>query len=349
MSSLRLSETDIVGSVRQRVSLYAIISDVQYRQMSNGGDMVTFKMLDKECSRGCTSFVVTPELKEKLEALKGKVCHIMFDVKPYDKGEDGISCILYEIDEAIVNEEDGLDFATFVPCVEHLELYAEWLNNLLATYSRDTIYGDIAIRLLNKYWDTFSILPAASSYHHDIRGGLLQHSVSVAMISMGMYDKYRLIYGDDLINPALLAAGALIHDIGKCFELEDTGVGKAQYSVSSITENHTTRGILEVDRIANELGYTGYKEVAELEHLIASHHGRVDTGAIMEPTSPEAMIVSVADDLDSRINRIFKWLGAEHNVAKSEWYSGGLVKMSKGLSYAEAVQSYRDFITSIGL
>jgi 3'-5' exoribonuclease len=44
--------------------------------------------------------------------------------------------------------------------------------------------------------------------------------------------------------------------------------------------------------------------LTQLEHLIVSHHGSREFGSPIEPMTIEAFILSMADDLDAKINQI---------------------------------------------
>lgn len=328
----RLAEVNVVNNIGNRIGIAAIIRKVKYSQMRNGGDMVTFEMADKDAVRLCTSFTVSGTLREKLEAAGGKVFGITVDVKPYDKGEDKLSCILYDI----VELTEGYSYNTFVESVENLQFYADTMGGFLND-CYDTIYGRITTALIQKYWDKISSMPAASSMHHALRGGLLQHSVSVAMTSAKIATTYNELYGGEACNVKLVICGALIHDVGKVFELSCDSNGETEYSESAAIENHTMRGILEIDRVATELGYKGFDEVAELQHIVASHHGKAEFGASITPRMTEAIIVSMADDLDAKINRFYKKLGnAEGKAQASEWTASGIEVYYRGVSSNEA-------------
>ena len=41
-----------------------------------------------------------------------------------------------------------------------------------------------------------------------------------------------------------------------------------------------------------------------LEHLIVSHHGRREWGSPIEPSTPEAFVLHLIDNLDSKLNQL---------------------------------------------
>ena len=146
-------------------------------------------------------------------------------------------------------------------------------------------------------WDKFKIWPAAVSLHHAYTGGLLEHSVSVALGAKNMaahYSDFKIPVDSDL-----LIAGALLHDIGKIEAYKNTI--PPQVAISGNIIEHVS------------LGYAMFKNFADTEnldenislalaHIILSHHGKLEFGSPVLPETPEAMIVSAADDIDFKLS-----------------------------------------------
>ncbi len=59
----------------------------------------------------------------------------------------------------------------------------------------------------------FSTAPAAKALHHVYLGGLMEHSLSMARLARMASDNY------DMVNRDLLLTGAILHDLGKVYEL----------------------------------------------------------------------------------------------------------------------------------
>ncbi len=146
-------------------------------------------------------------------------------------------------------------------------------------------------------WDKFQSWPAAASIHHAYTHGLLEHSVSVALGALDLAKHYSE-FGIPL-NTDLITAGALLHDIGK------TEVYSPMPSPSMNLAGNV------IDHIA--IGHHIFMKFAELEklddditmaiaHIILSHHGRREFGSPVLPATPEAMIVSAADDIDFKLS-----------------------------------------------
>ncbi|MBQ7562183.1 MAG: HD domain-containing protein [Synergistaceae bacterium] len=147
-------------------------------------------------------------------------------------------------------------------------------------------------------WDKFKTWPGAISIHHAYMNGLLEHSVSMTMAARDLAKHYHENFKIP-VNIDLVIAGALIHDIGK---LES-------YNLTP-TPQMTLDGNV-IDHIV--LGYNLFRKLAEIEnldenitrslgHIIISHHGLREYGSPVLPATPEAIIVSAADDLDFKLN-----------------------------------------------
>ena len=136
--------------------------------------------------------------------------------------------------------------------------------------------------------------PAAKSMHHAYAGGLLEHLLSVAGLCMHMADHY-----PDMDRQALLA-GALLHDIGKLDEL--SGPLATDYTDEGRMLGHIAQGLIMLEPFLQKSGLE--PELAmHFKHLVASHHGEREYGAITVPATPEAFALHFADNMDAKVNQ----------------------------------------------
>lgn len=142
--------------------------------------------------------------------------------------------------------------------------------------------------------------PAAQTIHHAYRGGLLEHILSMATAGKALAAHYGA-------REDLVVAGALIHDIGKLQELS-YDQGAIGYTRDGNLVGHVVLGVVMVRDTARGIGGFPEELRAELEHLVASHHGAKDKGAPVEPKSVEAFILSAVDDLDAKLHQVRKAL-----------------------------------------
>lgn len=143
-------------------------------------------------------------------------------------------------------------------------------------------------------WEAFKTSTGAIRVHHAYLHGLIEHSVSVARIAKGMVDSTLNKYNRDLV-----IVGGLLHDIGKIKEY-NTDI-TFSLSKEGLLLTHHVIGYTMVVEKAKELGIP-QEVIDEVGHIILSHHGKLEHGAVVIPTTPEALIVHHADALDAHLN-----------------------------------------------
>ncbi len=153
-----------------------------------------------------------------------------------------------------------------------------------------------AIFFRHGLWKDFKTWPAAVSLHHAYVGGLLEHSLSVARGAKALAEHY--ISRKTPVDLDLVIAGALLHDLGKLETYVLTPV--PQMTISGNVAEHIVAGYHRFMSLAEQEGLDRNIALA-LGHIIVSHHGRREYGSPVLPSTPEAMIVSAADDLDFKV------------------------------------------------
>ena len=150
--------------------------------------------------------------------------------------------------------------------------------------------------------ERFRVAPAARSMHHAFRSGLLEHTVSVAEIA-------RLLSGHYDLDNDLVIAGALLHDLGKIWELE---IGPSiEYTDDGRLIGHLPMETLFVEKKIGELENFPRETRRQLLHILLSHHGEYGFGSPRRPKTPEALLVHTADNLDSKMAGMLEAIAAE--------------------------------------
>ncbi|MCA9278228.1 MAG: HD domain-containing protein [Phycisphaeraceae bacterium] len=139
--------------------------------------------------------------------------------------------------------------------------------------------------------------PAAKSMHHAVVSGLLEHTLNLLRLADAVCPLY------PGINRDIVMMGLFIHDLGKTSELSMTG--GFDYTDRGNLVGHIGDGLLMLrDKVRTaEAGFGGplpENAVLALEHIIASHHGVPEYGAMKLPSTPEAVLVSNLDNLDAK-------------------------------------------------
>lgn len=162
-----------------------------------------------------------------------------------------------------------------------------------------------------EFLPVFANAPAARVMHHAYIGGLLEHTLSMATIAGYLSKHY------PYVNKDLLIAGVLLHDMGKAHEY-DTGPA-FNFTDDGRLVGHVVRAIVMVEQGVHELGGFQHEEVRLLVHMIASHHGRNEWGAPVEPKTLEAILLHQIDMIDSRAQGYYDHLRSD--IGGSLWTS----------------------------
>jgi 3'-5' exoribonuclease len=156
--------------------------------------------------------------------------------------------------------------------------------------------------------------PAAKTIHHAYRGGLVEHITSIVEVMVLISKQY------PFLNRDLLIFGAIYHDLGKIFEL-DIAEG-IHYTQSGRLVGHMVLATEMVDKYSASIADFPADTRDVLKHIILSHHGKLEYGSPKLPMLPEAIVVNMIDDLDSKMNTLYHFLKNEvQNVPATEKWS----------------------------
>lgn len=141
---------------------------------------------------------------------------------------------------------------------------------------------------------------AGRTMHHDYIGGLLEHTLGMVKSCQAIGTVY------PQLDEELLVCAAAVHDIGKLIEFQTNSLGAVEYTAEGQLLGHITYGIIMIDRIASKCVPYNPERLMLLEHMVASHHERVEWGAIKNPCTPEAIVLASLDNIDAKINMVDK-------------------------------------------
>lgn len=225
-------------------------------------------------------------LQDVLESPQGKVFEITGDIDQFN-GEN-------QIKVKTINLSDNQDVKDLIPAIDHdYEQLQNVCKKLVSSIQSDK-YRVITEKVLfaPDIWELFITKVAGYTMHHSKFGGLLQHSVGVAMASRQLAQ----LYPD--IDISLVLSGALLHDIGKCYCYTNFEDG-LDYTDDGKLFDHIVLGIKILYDKTKDLDDTYKQELEQIEHIIVSHHGQLQFGSPKEPVTIEAKVVSMCDGLDA--------------------------------------------------
>lgn len=159
--------------------------------------------------------------------------------------------------------------------------------------------------------------PGAKRMHHAYLGGLLEHIVSLCRLAERVVAHY------PSLNRDLLLTGAILHDLGKIDELSyPIEEGEARAIDISTPGRLLGHIVLELELLSRRMdAIAGFPEELRrlVQHLIVSHHGRLEFGSPVPPLFLEAVVLHYLDDLDSKIEAIQSALAAEPDAEWTSW------------------------------
>jgi 3'-5' exoribonuclease len=146
----------------------------------------------------------------------------------------------------------------------------------------------------SELWAGYREAPAARHYHQAYRHGLLEHCLGVAQAVSAISATFTGIDRDVAVS------GALLHDIGKLEAYTDdpdnvelTDAGRLQGEIA-LGYYRIRRMIEGIDGFPPELARA-------LGHIILSHHGALEHGSPVVPSTREATLVHMIDNLGGRL------------------------------------------------
>lgn len=271
---------------------FALLSRKDVRQDRNGRDYVDAELTD---SSGTVAAKVWPDSP----AIKGR-----FSEKDFVAFKGSVR--LYR-DQLQVNidhcrqvqdsdREKGFDPELLIPTTpEDVDDLWRRLETLLAGLERPAARR-LAEEAQRLYGARLRDHPAAKSIHHAYRGGLLEHVVKMAEVAADLCRHYPEIDRD------LVLLGVYFHDLGKIREIG--AMPANDYTPEGQLVGHIAIGLEMLRECCAAVPEMPADLELHLEHLVVSHHGRREFGSPVEPSTPEAFLLHLIDNLDSKLNQL---------------------------------------------
>lgn len=291
-----------------------LLEDMVQRSTKNDSPFLLFKLRDKT-GQVAAVFWNVPEHIQTMP-LNGAVLLVTGQVVLY---RDALQVKVTDL-----NPAPNANLADFLPSSSRSRssMLAE-LEEYIATLQSP--WQQLVNGLLQgPFLEQFANAPAARTMHHAYLGGLLEHSLSMAKLADVMASHYPSVRRD------LLLTGALLHDMGKAIEY-DIGSG-ITFSEDGRLVGHIVRAIVMIETAAAPLDIEE-DDLRQLIHLVASHHGKAEWGAPVEPKTIEAILLHQLDLLDSRVQGFFDHL--EREQRNGRWTQNNSYMFGTELMYPE--------------
>lgn len=263
-------------------TLPVLVTGVNEKQTKNGDPYVALTVTDGETTATYNWWTISAsEAKEKYQ---GQVVYLTIRMEQYPK-----------IIGAVLSSDYAVsDFVITAPVSSEV-MYNEIVHTLQMMDYVSTM-APVAIKIYEDNKEELLRWAGALKLHHSIYGGLLFHTYRMMLAAESICQVY------PTLNRELLIIGTALHDIGKLRELNTDGLGVPEFTSSGNLEGHVFLGIeMLIETVAGMEEKPDDEEYRLVKHLIASHHGRKEWGAIVVPATPEAMVLHYLDMIDSRM------------------------------------------------
>jgi 3'-5' exoribonuclease len=316
---------DSANFENQTIQSYFVVAAVNVREKTSGGQYLAFTLADKT---GQFEARMWDSIARAVETCK---------VGCYVKAEGIVNAyngkFQLKVNRVRIADEGEIDPADFVPSSQYSaeEMEAElrgYVEGFREPHLRALVFAFLDDPEIGP---AFRDAPAAKRLHHAWLHGLLEHVLYLVRVIRAIAPFY------PEADPDLVTTGAILHDVGKVRELswrssfEYTLEGQLIGHIS-IAQAMLTEKILALDAAARA---TAAESGAEpdlfppklrllLEHMILSHHGKLEFGSPKLPMTPEAMLLSALDDLEAKFQTLRNAFAEQKTAGKptgqvTEW------------------------------
>jgi 3'-5' exoribonuclease len=294
-----------------------LLRRVTAKTASNGNSFFSIELGDRSGTFSCTVFGDHPHFELLKSLPEGSAIRVEGKIDYYQgRLSPKLQAIAALSDEALgapgmmdhlveASPEDPVamwtEFTAFIDSIQHPELQA----------TVRAVFDEVG--------ESFRTSPAAVQMHHAYRHGLMEHTVHMARAAKALLPLYPEVHAD------LTMAGILLHDTGKTIEYE--GSLATRRSRKGILQGHVVLGY-QLVRKGGLKAKLSHDLLERLEHIILSHQGEPEWGAAVYASTPEAVFVSMVDNLDAKMGMVQRAL---RQTSETEEFSERLPGLNASL------------------
>lgn len=268
--------------INETAEISLMVKEILEKETKNGKKYVVFTLTDGIEDIRAKMWNTS---REECTCNEADVIAAVLQVESYNSKPD-YTVSSYYVDETA----DKKEFIKHAP-VEVETMWQEIMNTLKVLPNQKV--ANMAMLLLNDHKDKLIKWTAARMVHHTGVGELLYHSYR--MMKSGYYDCK--VYKQADIT--MVVVGCILHDIGKLEEFDVDEFGNTKLTVDGALFGHAYLGCQLVGNYCIK-AHVSWEETRQLCHIIASHHGKKEWGAIVTPSTMEALIVHNCDMRDAK-------------------------------------------------
>lgn len=271
----------------QLVDVFVLVKQITEKESRNGSKFIDLELFDSvETIKG----KMWNTSLEDLEFSEGQIIKLRARVNEWDNKPQLI------IEKYRFTTEGEIDENIFIKSSPiNAQNVLNEIINIVCSFKNDNL-KNLTLSIIEDNKEKLLYYPAAKKIHHAEKQGLLYHVYRMLLSAIKLSEVYTNL------NTDFLYCGVILHDIGKVSEIEtDSSCMNIEYSKNGILLGHIVEGMRIVERKAMELNIQNSEEITLLQHILISHHGKIEYGAIKQPMFIEAQIISFLDDMDSKI------------------------------------------------
>ena len=278
---------DLAKFDNQKVDSFFSVTSKQLRSRKDGGQYLALMLGDRT---GQVESRMWDNFSAHLDGFKqGDIVKVRGEVSRYN-GRFQLT-----LDKIRCAEQAEADLSDFLPqtACDVDELWSK-LDHCVESISDPHLKALLRAFLADEQIArAFRQAPAAKSLHHAWLGGLLEHIVSLVEVCEAVVGHY------PEINRDLLLTGAILHDIGKLKELSWST--SFEYTIVGQLLGHISIGVAMVEEKLAGIPEFPHRLRILVEHMILSHHGKLEFGSPKLPMIPEAILLHYLDDMDAKM------------------------------------------------
>ena len=268
------------------VEFYAFVKSCERKSAKNGTFYLDMVLADKD-----------GELVAKLWDFKGdilpEVNSVMKFLGTLQQYNGNDQFIIQKMRPTV--ESDNINMSDYVKSADYTG--NSMLDEVISIVNgfNDAELKSVVLSMLEDNKEQLLFFPAAEKLHHAVTGGLLYHTLSIIRLAECVCGIY------PCIDRELLLSGAILHDIAKIREYTVNSAGIVDgHTVEGMLLGHLVMGAEDVGRKCDELNISANTKYL-LQHMLISHHGKLEFGAAVRPAFIEAEVLSQLDVFDANM------------------------------------------------
>lgn len=275
------------------------VREVQIQPRGPKGPQLTATVFDESGARTAKSWDLPPVQVEMMVAITAQTPPVLrvsgnIEATGAYAGELTL-CGIVAVDPDEYDEASFLD-----PLPEDHPALIDRLDRMIGQV-RDTNLSALlakTIGLSGSLREAYLTATAAKKIHHAYRGGLLRHSLQVADLAL------QATYHFPGLSRDLIVTAALLHDIGKLWEM-DHNWQQGTYTNAGSMLGHIFLGAERIGALCRGLRFPEDLRLA-LSHAILAHHDELAFGSPVRPMLAEAIAIAKCDQISAELEAFFQ-------------------------------------------